>query len=523
MSSSETPDDPPEEGHGKGPHPEPAERAESRIRTFTLVAMCLAQFMIMLDVTIVNIALPSMQRELHLDNSGLEWIISAYALSLAALIPFGGALGDRYGRKRWFLIGLVVFTIGSIGCALSTSSTALVLCRAVQGLGGALMVTLTLSIVTLAFPPTRRAKAIGVWGSLGGLGFGMGPLAGGLLLSRFSWEAVFWVNVPIGLVTLYFTLRFVRESPRVFEGSLDVPGLVLTGLGLVGIAYGLITASSHSWTYPVVLPSLIVGILLLFVFVRWERVAPSPMMPLGLFRSLGFVTGIFAYFFNFLALTGGMFYMTLMYQNVKGWAVLPTGLTWLFMNIPFVVSAQYADWLNRRLPAAGIITIGAVIEALGTLLLSMVTAGTPLPLTLAGFFCLGLGPGIMIPTATHLAMSDAPAAFAGSASSVLNASRQIGSSVGLAVLGAIGALVTGRHWASTVGGMPDEVQAEASSLLPSVVGGRISNVGSVLGDSARGAAVDAFTAGSHVALLVATACMVVCTLIALHALRRRRV
>ncbi|WP_143052918.1 MFS transporter [Propionibacterium cyclohexanicum] len=497
------------------------QRAVVRARIFTLTAMCLAQFMLMLDVTIVNIALPSMQRELHLANSGLEWVISAYSLSLAALIPFGGALGDRFGRKRWFLTGLLVFTAGSIGCALSSSGAMLVTSRAVQGIGGALMVTLTLSIVTLAFPQAQRAWAIGLWGSLGGLGFGAGPLAGGLLLAHFRWSAIFWVNVPLALVTLLLTWRFVQESPRGQAGSLDIGGVVLSGLGLVGLVYGLIGAAAGVWASPKVIAPLVIGLALLIGFVRWERVAPSPMMPLDLFGSVGFTTGMSVYFFNYLALNGVMFYMALLYQDVKGWSVLGTGLSWLFMNIPFVLASQGAAKLTRFARPGVIVVTGAIVEMSGVLLLSQVGASTPFALTAAGFFLLGLGPGLMTPTATHMAMSDAPAAVAGSASGVLNASRQLGSSVGLAVLGALGAAAAGRRWADTVAGLPAGIHAQAEALLPAVAGGRLSEVTAQLGEAVRPGAVDAFTAGSRTALLAAGVCMLICVLIAVRGLRHR--
>lgn len=501
------------------PAPDPT-GGVGRSQILTLVAMCLAQFMLMLDVTIVNVALPSMQAELHLATGGLEWVISAYSLSLAALIPFGGALGDRYGRKRWFLLGLLVFTAGSISCALSTSGTMLITSRAVQGVGGAVMVALTLSILTVAFPKPRRAWAIGMWGSLGGLGFGFGPLAEGLLLAHFRWSAVFWVNVPIAALTLFFTVRHVRESPRAEYGRFDAAGVLLSGLGLVGIAYGLISASSQPWASPQVAGAFVLGVALLATFVLWERVAPAPMMPLGLFGSRGFTTGMGVYFFNFLVITGAMFYMTLMYQDVKGWTVLATGLSWLCMNIPFVLVAQAANRLNSRFRPAAIVVAGSVSEGVGVLALSRVSVGTPFLLTAVGFLLVGLGGGLMVPTSTHMAMAAAPTAVAGSASGVLNASRQIGASVGLALLGSVGSLAAGRHWAAAVGAMPDEVQDEAMSLAPAVAAGRMSDVAATLGDSARGAAVEAFTFGAHVALLAAAVCMVACTLVALRGVRR---
>jgi MFS family permease len=209
--------------------------------------MCVAQFMILLDVTIVNIALPSIQHELHVSPGNLEWVVSAYALSLAAFIPLGGALGDRFGRKRLFMFGMVVFALGSAACAVSTGDAALIGARAIQGVGGAVMSALTLSILAETYPPRERAGAIGLWAAIGGLGFGSGPVAGGVLLTFFSWSSVFWVNVPIAVAGLAVSAVAVTESGNRLSRRLDVPGVVTSAAGLVGVTVGLIESSSHPW------------------------------------------------------------------------------------------------------------------------------------------------------------------------------------------------------------------------------------------------------------------------------------
>ena len=219
--------------------------------------MCVATFMIQLDVTVVNVALPRIQADLGMTAGGLEWVISAYALSLAALIPAGGVLGDHYGRKRVFLAGLAIFALGSVGCALSPSAAALIASRAVQGVGGAAMLALTLSILTETFPAPDRAAAIGTWAAVGGTGFGVGPVAGGMLLTFFGWASVFWVNVPIAVVGIVGTAAVVRESRNPRSRRLDRPGLLLSAAGLVAVTLGLIESAGHPWrAWPVPAPLL---------------------------------------------------------------------------------------------------------------------------------------------------------------------------------------------------------------------------------------------------------------------------
>jgi EmrB/QacA subfamily drug resistance transporter len=402
----------------------------------TLLAMCVAQGMILLDVTIVNIALPAMQRELHLLPGSLTWVISAYALSLAALIPLSGALGDRYGRKRLFLAGMAVFTLGSVACALSPSATALVAARAVQGAGGAVMSALTLSILAETYPPARRPGAIGIWAAVSGLGFGLGPVVGGLLLGPFGWPSIFWVNVPLAAVGLALTAAAVRESRGTTRRPLDLPGAAASALGLLGVTFGLIESSSRPWaSWPVAAP-LVAGAAVLAAFACWERRTPWPMAPPALLRARGFAAGCGVYLLSYAALTGVMFYLTLLDQNVDRWSALRTGLSWLIMTVPFLLMAQGAGWLTRRLPAPVLAGGGALAAAAGTGGMAGAGPSAPAALTVAGYVLLGAGFGALIPVITSAAMRDVPAGFSGAASGVLNAARQAGTSAG-AQIGAV--------------------------------------------------------------------------------------
>jgi DHA2 family methylenomycin A resistance protein-like MFS transporter len=480
-----------------------ASMSEISRRRLTLLAMCISQAMILLDITIVNIALPSIQRELSMSPSRLEWVVSAYALSLAALIPFGGTLGDRYGRKRLFLIGMVVFTVGSIGCALSPAATALIGARVIQGIGGAIMSALTLSILTETFPPETRAGAIGTWAAIAGLGFGAGPVVGGILLGFFGWSSIFWVNVPLALVGLVLTVVAVKESRDPVPRPLDVPGVITSALGLLAVTFGLIESSSYHWGSWLVAAPLVVGVALLVVFALWEHHTPSPMLPPGLLRARSFTVGCSVYLLVYLALTGVMFYVTLLYQNVEGWSALRTGLSWLSMNIPFLVMAQLSGRLHRRFSSTAVVTCGCLVGACGTLGLSLVMPSTPFALAGVGYALLGAGYGTLVPGITNVAMRDVPAGVSGCASGILNSARQVGTSVGLAVLGAIGVNAAVSDWTSRTAGFPASTRAAAAGQAQHVAGAQIGAVTKALGAAYRAPAVESFAHGYRLAMIVA--------------------
>ena len=361
------------------------------------MAMCIAQGMILLDVTIVNVALPSIQRELHESPGGLEWVISAYALSLAALIPLSGSLGDRFGRKRFFAAGMAVFTAGSAACALSASAGDLIAARALQGVGGAVMSALALSILSGAYSGKARAGAIGIWATCAGLGFGLGPVVGGLLLGAFGWSSIFWVNVPFGVAGIALTVTVVPESRNPAARPVDVPGVLTSAAGLLALAFGLIESASRSWTSAPVLASLAAGLVLLAWFAWWERRAPFPMIPPQVARLRSFTISCGIYLLCYAALTGVYFYLTLLYQDVDGWTALRTGLSWLFMNIPFLVIALCAGPLARRLPASAIASGGCLVTAAGILTFSTLTPASPFAIAVTGYVLFGAGTGMWIP------------------------------------------------------------------------------------------------------------------------------
>ena len=276
-------------------------------RRLTLLAMCIAQGMILLDITIVNIALPSIQLELHESSGELEWVISAYALSLAALIPLSGSLGDRFGRKRFFAAGMVVFALGSVACALSASAPELIAARALQGVGGAIMSALALSILSETYSGKARAGAIGIWATVAGLGFGLGPVVGGLLLGVFGWSSIFWVNVQFALAGIALTVTVVPESRNPDTRPVDVPGVLTSAAGLFALTFGLIESASNSWISAPVAASLAAGLVLLASFVWREHRAPVPMIPPAVVKLRSFTTSCGVYLLSYASLTGVYF------------------------------------------------------------------------------------------------------------------------------------------------------------------------------------------------------------------------
>jgi MFS transporter, DHA2 family, methylenomycin A resistance protein len=488
----------------------------------TLVAMCISQGMILLDITIVNIALPSIQSELHMNAGSLEWVVSAYALTLATLIPLGGALGDRYGRKRVFLAGLVVFTLASAACALSSDAGALIACRVLQGVGGAVMSALTLSILSEAYPVETRAGAIGIWAAVAGLGFGLGPVVGGILIGFSDWSSVFWVNVPIGVAAVVVAVVGVSESKDPTARRLDGTGIVLSATGLFGVTLGFIEAADRAFTSPAVYGPIAAGAVLLLAFVWWEHRCTSPMAPPALLRDRAFRTSCAVYFLAYLALASVMFFVTLLFQDVKGWSALRTGLSWLLMNVPFMVMAQISGRVQRRFSSGPVVVAGCLVAAAGVAVLSAVTTSTPFAVAALGYVLLGAGYGTLVPGITNVAMRTVPSGTSGVAAGILNASRQVGTSVGLGFVGFLGVRAASNAWGADVAHLPAAEQDTATSLTQSVSSGEVGHVTSRLGAPAGQLATDSFLHGYTIAIVVCALALVVAAATAFSGLRRRR-
>jgi len=478
--------------------------------------------MMVLDVMIVSVALPSLQRELRFSPAGLEWVVSAYALALAALIPTGGALGDHLGRKRIFISGLLLFTVSSVGCALSVSGGMLIGFRVIQGVGGAVMSSLTLALIAEAYPPQARTGPIGLWAAVSGLAVAGGSVVGGLLLSVFTWSSIFWVNVPIGISALVICQFAVAESREPVPRPFDTLGVALSALGLLLLTYGFVDASDATWRSPVVAACIAVGAAILVIFFVWEQRAASPMVPPALLRTASFSRACAVYLLAYLAFSGFIYYVTLFFQNVDGWSALRTGLSWLFFCLPYFAVAQFGGRVQRRLPVASAVGSGCFIAAIGVLGMSQVRISTPFAWPAACYILVGVGFGLIVPAVSAAAMARVPPGSSGIGSGLFNACRQIGTATGLAILGSVGSSVILADWHRHAGSLPTAERQRAVPVGTDVAGGQVHVAATLVGGHALDRAVASFLWGFEATLLLAGAILVASGVVSVLGLQRLR-
>jgi MFS transporter, DHA2 family, methylenomycin A resistance protein len=492
----------------------------SRGQVLTLAAACLAQGMMVLDVMIVNVALPSLQGQLHLSPSDLEWVVSGYALALAALIPVGGTLGDHFGRKRIFLMGVVLFTATSALCALSVSGEMLIGFRILQGVGGAIMSSLTLSLITEAYPVESRSGPIGLWAAVSGLAVAAGTVIGGLLLSVFPWSSIFWVNIPLGFACIALALIGVTESRQLVPQSFDLVGVGLSTGGLLLVTIGFVRSSDATWHAPVVDASVATGLVVLVGFWIWEHHARTPMVPLALWRTPTFSWSSIVYLLAYLAFAGFIYYVTLFFQNVQGWTALHTGLSWLTFCVPYAVVTQMSTRVARHFAAPTAVALGCVVAAAGVAGMSQLSVTTPFVWVALWYVLVGIGFGLFVPACSLAAMSRLPEDSSGIGSGVFNASRQLGTALGLGILASVASTVARQSWHERVTSLPPNQRHKADALSLQVAGGQVHHVASTLGHGALDPAVSSFTRGLEVALLTGALVLVVSAVIGYVGLRR---
>jgi EmrB/QacA subfamily drug resistance transporter len=468
----------------------------------TLAAMCFGLFLIMLDNTIVNVALPSIQRDLEASPSQLEWTINAYVLSFAVLIMLGGKLGDRFGRKRLFLVGLAIFTLMSAACALAPSIEWLVAFRAGQGVGGALMNPLTLSIIVAAFPRRELGTAIGIWAGISALALAIGPVLGGVLVQHVDWSAVFWINLPVGIVGALVTVWAVAESRDPTSLTLDLPGVGLITGGLFLLVWGLIETNDHSWASAYTIGFLVAALVTLAAFVAWEARSPNPMVPLEFFRRAAFSAPVVLVVFVGLALFGVVYFITLYFQNVKGWSPEQSGLAALPLTMMVMVIGPLAGRLQSRFSPRQLMTTGMLMVSGGLVGLSQIQVDSSYHAIWPFYVLMGSGLALTMPTTSATAMAAVDPRKAGVASGVINSARQVGAAVGLAVLGAVGATLASRQWESDVAALPPAARAPASGLEDLVIGAQGRVVGRIAGPVAQQNALEAFVTGVQGAMWV---------------------
>jgi EmrB/QacA subfamily drug resistance transporter len=478
-----------------------------REKLLTLFAMCFALFMAMLDNTVVNVALPKIQAHLGAGVSGLQWVVDAYTLLFASLLLTGGTLGDIYGRKRLFQIGLVVFTTGSLLCGLAPSITFLILARALQGIGAAALIPSTLSIITHTFPdPRERAQAIGIWAGVSGLALALGPVVGGILVDSLGWPSVFFLNVPVGIAALIVSGVFVSESKNPEGRTLDIPGQIL-GIAFLGsLVYALIEGNARGWRSPVILSCFAIAAVALVAFLVVERRSSSPMLQLHFFRNTTFTGAVSVAALVSFGMFGMLFFLSLFMQDVQNYSAVGAGLRFLPATCAIIVTAplagRWAGHIGSRIP----MTIGMAMVGIAMLLLTTVDAGTPY---LHWFWIQpiqGVGMGLTMTPMTAAAMGSVPPARSGMASATTNTSREVGGCFGIALLGAILTTRMRSVLSSllTAQGVPSALRERlAFAVSHGQTGGAGALPSGVNAQAIHQVFGQAYVSGMHVAMLVA--------------------
>ena len=409
-----------------------------RTRTgWTLALVSLALFMVTLDNLVVTTALPSIRLSLGAGIDALEWTVNAYTLSFAVLLLTGAALGDRFGRRRMFVAGLSVFTLASAAAALAPTATALIAARAVQGAGAAVVMPLTLTLLSEAFPAGGRGVALGIWAGISGLGVALGPVIGGALVTGISWHWIFWVNVPVGIVVAILAMVRLRESYGTNQ-RFDIPGVILATGGLFGIVYGVVRANTLGWGSGTILGSLLGGALLLVVFALWERSSPAPMLPLRFFRSRAFAATNAVSFAMYFGMFGSIFLLAQFFQTAQHYTALEAGIRTLpWTGMPMLV-APVAGIFSDRIGSRPLMVAGLALQAFALTWISLITApATPYIAFVGPFILAGTGMALVFAPAANAVLSAVRPHETGQASGANNAIREIGGVFGIAVLATI--------------------------------------------------------------------------------------
>ncbi len=411
---------------------------EQNSRWWTLGAMCFALFMVMLDNTVVNVSLPSIQRDLHASLSALEWTVNAYTLTFAVLMVTGGRLGDIFGRRRMFLFGVVVFGLSSAAIGFAPNDTALVAFRAVQGIGAAFMMPATLSIITQSFPPHQRGMAIGTWAGVSAMALAIGPVLGGFLTQSVSWRAIFFINPPIAVGAIAVTLFATRESRDETVGkAVDIPGIAAITIGLTSLVLALVEGNRWHWGSVRVISLLVIAGIALAAFVPIERRTKTPMVDFSFFRSRSFLgANLVAYIVSF-AMLAQFFFLALYIQNILHYSPLQAGLRFLPATVVIIVMGPLAGRLTDRIGPRPLMTLGLVTVAAALFIQAQLTIHTGYMLLLPGFVLMGLGMGLVMSPMSTAAMNAVDRTKAGVASGVLSMSRMVGGTFGVAVMGAL--------------------------------------------------------------------------------------
>ncbi len=500
---------------------EPGQRGN---KWWTLVAVCLGILMLLLDITIVNVALPDIQQALHSSFSDLQWIVDAYALTLAAFLLTAGSIADMYGRRLLYLVGLAVFTIASALCGFATTTLMLQLSRAVQGVGGAIMFAVSLALLADAFRGKDRGIAFGVWGGVTGLAVAIGPLLGGVLVSGLSWRWIFFVNVPIGVVAVVIAVLKVTESRAKQVSRPDWAGFALFTVALSSLVYGLIESNQRSFTDPLVLSCFAVAAVLLVAFVIVERYIAHPMFELRLFMLPTFSGGSVAAFGLSASIFAMLLYLVLYLQDILGYSPLGTGARLMFLSGGTLLTAIVAGRLSSRVPVRLLIGPGLILVGAGLLLMRGLDAGSTWTHLIAGMIVGGLGVGLVNPPLASTAVGVVPPPQAGMASGINSTFRQVGIATGIALLGTLFSNNVSDEVRTRIAAVPGLSQ-QGPRIATAVQSGQIGNVIGRLPAHARQAVGTitraAFTTGLNGILLVAAIIALVSAVVSLVAIRSK--
>jgi EmrB/QacA subfamily drug resistance transporter len=473
---------------------------EENRRWWTLAAMCFALFMIMLDNTVVNVALPSIQTDLGASISGLEWTVNAYTLTFAVLLVTGGRLGDIFGRRRMFLFGVVVFGASSAFIGLSQSEAWLVGGRAVQGVGAAFMMPATLSIISNAFPPHERGKAIGTWAGVSALALAIGPVVGGFLVENVSWQSIFFLNLPVAALAVVVTLFATHESrDETAPPSVDFAGVAALTGGLAALVLALVEGNAWGWGSARIVGLLAFAVASLVAFTVVEARVANPMVDFRFFRSRSFAGANLVAFIVSFAMLATFFFFALYLQNVRGYSPLQAGVRFLPMTVVIIFAGPVAGRLSDRIGPRPLMTAGLLLNAISLFWQGHLSVDTPYTQLLGAFVLMGLGMGLIMSPMSTAAMNAVDPAKAGVASGVLSMSRMVGGTFGVAAMGALIAGL-GRHKLDeTLPQMTDEARQKlADGLGAGATGGS-----GAVHDAVQGAFLYALNDGLRIAAVVA--------------------
>jgi EmrB/QacA subfamily drug resistance transporter len=407
-------------------------------RWWVLAVLCVSMTVIVMDNTILNVAIPKLITDLNASNSQVQWIIDSYTIVFAGLLLTTGSLSDRFGRKGALQVGIVLFGLGSVLSALATSAPQLIATRAFMGIGGALIMPSTLSLLTNTFrDPKERGRAIGIWAGFSGVGVAGGPLVGGVLLKHFSWSSVFWVNIPIGLTALIAGAFLLPKSREDRSDKLDPIGSVLSIIGLATFLYGVIEVPDKGFSSPGVLAGFGFGIVAIAAFILWEKRIDHPMLDMNFFKNPRFTAANTAVTLTFFAMFGSLFLMTQYWQFVHGYTPLEAGIRLIPYAMGMMVMAPLSSRLVERIGSKNVITIGLGVVTLALIGLSFLQRDTPYALAIVPFVMMSTGIGLVMPPATESVMGSLPRDKAGVGSAVNDTTRQMGGAVGVALIGAV--------------------------------------------------------------------------------------